>query len=81
MRIELSGSSLKFREEVGVAPIAIVTALCAAAAIAFYVRFLIALCTECKPGLIGYWVRLRLGSGEKEIIQLEKREKPVSRAA
>jgi hypothetical protein len=62
------------------APIAIVTVLCAAA-IAFYVRFLIALCMECKPGLIGYWVRLRLGSGKATIAELEKREKPVSRAA
>jgi hypothetical protein len=61
------------------APIGIVTVLCAAA-IAFYVRFLIALCTECKPRLIGYWVRV-LGSGEKTIAELEKRKQTVSRAA
>ncbi len=62
------------------APIEIVTVLCVAA-IAFYVRFLVALCTECKPRLIGYWVRLRFGSGKRTIAELEKREKPVTRAA
>ncbi len=62
------------------APIAIVTVLCAAA-IAFYVRFLVALCTECKPRLIGYWVRLRLGSGTETLSKLEKRERPASRVA
>ncbi|HYL16399.1 MAG TPA: hypothetical protein VEV41_25420 [Terriglobales bacterium] len=56
------------------------TALCTAA-IAFYVRFLIALCKECKPGLSGYWVRLRLGSGEDAIAELPKRHMSVTRAA
>jgi hypothetical protein len=62
------------------APIGIVTVLCAAT-IAFYVRFLVALCTERKPRWIGYWVRLRFGSGKRTIAELEKREKPVTRAA
>jgi hypothetical protein len=35
------------------------------AGIAFYVRFLVALWNECKPRSAGYWVRLRLGSGEE----------------
>ena len=51
------------------------------AGIAFYVRFLVALCKECKPRRIGYWVRLRLGSGESMIAELQERKKPVTRAA
>ena len=42
---------------------AVMTVLCTAGT-AFYVRFLVALCKECKPRSIGYWVRLRLGSSE-----------------
>ena len=42
------------------------TMLCTAGLV-FYVRFLVALCKECKPRSIGYWVRLRLGSGEDAI--------------
>ena len=59
---------------------AIMTVLCTAS-IAFYVRFLGALCKECKPRSIGYWVRLRLGSGEDTIAELPERRKPVTRAA
>jgi len=51
------------------------------AGIAFYVRFLVALCKECTPRRIGYWVRLRLGSGEDAIAELQQRKKPVTRAA
>ena len=58
----------------------LMTLLCTAG-IAFYVRFLVALCKECKPGPIGYWVRLRLGSGENAISELQKRKTPVTRAA
>jgi len=58
----------------------VMTVLCTAG-IAFYVRFLVALCKECKPRLIGYWVRLRLGSGENAIAELQEREKPATRAA
>jgi hypothetical protein len=59
---------------------AAMTVMCTAS-IAFYVRFLVALCRECKPRPIGYWVRLRLGSGEDTIAELPGRRKPVRRAA
>jgi hypothetical protein len=58
----------------------IVTVLCAAG-IAFYVRVLVALCKEGKPRSSGYWVRLRLASGERTIAELPERRKPVTRAA
>ncbi len=48
----------------------VMTVLCTAG-IAFYVRFLVALCKECKPRRIGYWVRLRLSSGENAIAKLQ----------
>jgi hypothetical protein len=63
---------------------AAMTVLCTAG-IAFYVGFLVALCQECKPRRIGYWVRLRLASGEDTIedtiVELQERERPVTRAA
>jgi hypothetical protein len=59
---------------------AAMTVMCTAS-IAFYVRFLVALCRECKPRPIGYWVRLRLGSSEDTIAELPGRRKPVRRAA
>jgi hypothetical protein len=58
----------------------VLTVLCIAG-IAFYLRFLVALCKECKPSSVGYWVRLRLGSGEDTIADLPERKKPVARAA
>jgi len=60
--------------------IAVWTLLCTAG-IAFYVRFLVALCKECKPRLTGYRVRLRLGSGEDALAEPEVRKRPVTRAA
>ena len=51
------------------------------AGIAFYVRFLVALCNECKPRPVGYWVRLRLGSGESAIAEVPEQRKPLARAA
>ena len=57
-----------------------ITVLCAAG-VAFYSRFLVALCKECKPRRIGYWVRLRLGTGESVIAELQDRKKKVIRAA
>jgi hypothetical protein len=51
------------------------------AGIAFYVRFLVALQRERKPRSIGYWVRLRLGSGEDTIAELPERKTPVTRTA
>lgn len=59
---------------------AVMTVLCTAG-IAFYVRFLVALCKECKPRRIGYWVRLRLGSSEDTIAELQQGKRPVTRAA
>jgi len=52
----------------------LITVLCTAG-IAFYVRFLVALCKECTPRRIDYWVRLRLGSGEDAIAELQQRKK------
>jgi hypothetical protein len=57
-----------------------ITLLCTAG-IPFYVRFLIALCKKCKPRRIGYWVRVRLASGEESIPELRQRERPGIRAA
>jgi hypothetical protein len=51
------------------------------AGIAFYVRFLVALCKECKPRSIGYWVRLRLGSDEDKVAEPQEQKKPLTRAA
>jgi hypothetical protein len=58
----------------------LMTLLCTAG-VAFCVRFLVALCKECTPRRIGYWVRVRLGSGENAISELQERKKPVTRAA
>ena len=58
----------------------VMTVLCTAG-IAFYARFLVALCKEYKPRRIGYWVRLRLRSGEDTIVELQQGKRPVTRAA
>ena len=58
----------------------VMTLLCTAG-IAFYARFLVALCKESNSRSSGYWVRLRLGSGEGKLAELPKRRKPVTRAA
>lgn len=55
--------------------------LLCAAGIAFYMRFLVALRKESKSRSSGYWIRLRLGSGEGTIAELPKRRTPVTRAA
>jgi len=57
-----------------------ITLLCTAC-ISFYVRFLVALCKECKPRRIGYWVRVRLGSGEESPPEVRQRERIETRAA
>jgi hypothetical protein len=56
------------------------TLLCTAG-IAFCILFLVALCKECKPRRIGYWLRTRLGSGESEIAELQDGQKVFTRAA
>jgi hypothetical protein len=58
----------------------LMTMLCTAG-IAFYGRFLVALWRECKPRPVGYWVSLRLGSGDDTIAEPPQRRKPVTRAA
>src|ERR1700735_2972576 len=58
----------------------LMTVLCTAG-IAFYGRFLVALCKECKPRSVGYWVRLRLVLGESELAEPPQPRKPVTRAA
>jgi len=57
------------------------TAVLCTAGIAFYLRFLVALCKECRSRSVGYWVHLRLGSGESAIAEPPQRRKPVTRAA
>ena len=59
---------------------AVITVLCTAG-ITFYMRFLVALCKGCNPRRIGYWVHLRLGSGEDAIAELQQQKKTVTRAA
>ena len=51
------------------------------AGIAFYVRFLVALCKEYKPRSVGYWVRLRNGPHEDTIAEVPERRQPLTRAA
>jgi hypothetical protein len=59
---------------------ALMTVLCTAG-IAFYLRFLVALCKECKPHSIGYWVRLRLAPSEDTIAEVRERDQTLTRAA
>ena len=59
---------------------AAMTVFCTAG-IAFYARFLVALCKECKPRRIDYWARMRLASGEDATAELQERKKPDTRAA
>lgn len=48
--------------EVGMVGMAVITISCAAG-VAFYVRFLVALCKECKHRWIGYFVRINSDEG------------------
>jgi len=59
---------------------AAITVLCTTG-VGFYLRFLVALCRECKPRRIGYWVRLRLGTGEATIAEPRERKQALTRAA
>ena len=59
---------------------AIMTLLCTAG-VAFYLRFLGALCRESKSQLIGYWIRLRLDSGENAVTELHPQKSSMTRAA
>jgi hypothetical protein len=51
------------------------------AGVAFYLRFLMALCKESKSRSTGYWVRLRIRSAEDAIAEVQERKKPVAPAA
>jgi len=51
------------------------------AGIAFYVRFLVALCREYKPRLTGYWARLGRGSGEDAFAERQEHTSPATHAA
>jgi len=59
---------------------ATMTVLCTAG-VTFYARFLVALCKECEPRRIAYWVRIRLGSGKDAVAELQERKEPIARAA
>jgi hypothetical protein len=56
------------------------TALCVAA-VAFYMRFLLALFKEYRPHSTGYWLRLRVSSSEGTVVEMQQWTKPVTRAA
>ena len=60
--------------------IGVLIVLCTAG-VAFYVRFLMALCKESKSRSTGYWVRLRIRPAEDAIAEVQERKKPVARAA
>jgi uncharacterized protein (UPF0179 family) len=60
--------------------IAAITALCAVS-ISFYLRFLIALCKECRRHRICYFVRLEPGSEEYLIPHTQELGTSISRAA
>jgi hypothetical protein len=60
--------------------ISVWTLLCTAA-IAFYLRFLVALCKECKSRLIGCRVRLRLSSSKDAMAEPRERTRSVTQAA
>jgi hypothetical protein len=59
---------------------AAILVLCAAG-VAFYVRFLVALCKECKPRFACYWVRIRLGSVPEVAQMRHERKAHVKRVA
>jgi hypothetical protein len=47
-------------------------------AVGFYLRFLLALCKESRGSVIGYWVRLRCGSDEDELVEPQRSLRPVA---
>jgi hypothetical protein len=76
--VEVSEALAGLEADMFVRPV--LTLLCTAA-VAFYVRFLVALCMECKPCPSGFWVRLRLDAGVEPITERNNREIPAPRAA
>ena len=57
-----------------------ITLICTAG-VSFYLRFMVALCKECRPHRIGYWVCLRPNTAEEEIARRQERPEPMARAA
>jgi len=51
------------------------------AAIGFYLRFLLAMCKECKLVSAGYWRLLRVRSDKEPVVIAQPRRIPVRRAA
>lgn len=60
--------------------VAIMSLLCAGG-IAFYARFMLALYRECKPQLIGYWVRLHTHRQQLPVAEGEEQRRELVRAA
>lgn len=58
----------------------VMTMLCTAG-VGFSVRFLVALCKECEPRRIGYWVRLRLSAAEDATADSQQIEVSKTNAA
>jgi hypothetical protein len=82
MKCEISGRLISARVGVGAEMLvtAVMTIICAAG-IGFYIRFLLALREEGKPRMGGYWMRLRLTSNAKNVVELYPHRKARSRAA
>jgi len=59
---------------------ALMTSLCVAS-IAFYLRFLVALCKECKPRWICYLLRLQPASSAEQLLEPEEEESSLLNAA
>jgi hypothetical protein len=57
-----------------------ITLMCTAG-VSFYLRFLVALCKECRPRRSGYWARIRFSHVEEEIAGRQERQEPAARAA
>lgn len=49
--------------------------------IGFYLRFLLAMCKECKLVSAGYWRLLRVHSDKQPVVIARPSRTPVSRAA
>ena len=59
---------------------AVMSTLCMAG-VGFYVRFVVALCKECKPRRSGHWMLLRIHDPEESPVEVARLEQPVTRAA
>jgi len=59
---------------------AVLTTVCTAG-IAFYMRFLVALCKECERSWIGYLLRIEPDEVHIQIVEQPELETPLRRAA